>query len=891
MSNWRGCNAFAGAIALGLASIGVGEAGEAGAVPARGGAANLALVAAASTSFVSGHETLGALNDGFSPAHSDDKSHGAYGNWPRNGTQWVQYEWSQPVATRQIEVYWFDDQRGVRLPKACRLLRWDGTAFVAVAGAQGFGLEANKFNVTAFPEIVTAKLRIEIDSNGSSSTGVLEWRVLDSGASPNFPPVVDAGVDRVVVQSGATHLSGSVRDDGKVREAPSVRWVKASGPGEVAFGERERLETTARFSAPGEYVVELVADDGQATSTDRVSVAVTAPVAGGHLRPVWTGDYEVSSPFWRPRLRNLIVNWIPHCVRKIEDPATPEGGIGNFVQAGRKLAGEGDARHTGPVFANTWVYNTLEAMCLAQQVGATGDEELAAAQARLRQTVDDWVPKILGAQEPDGYIHTMYTIQGHPRWRNKGDHEGYQAGYLISAAMAHYTMTGGRDTRLFDAARRLADCWVANIGPAPKRAWYEGHQELEQTLVRFARFIEDKEGAGRGRKYVELARFLLDSRRDGDAYDQSHLPVTRQYEAVGHAVRALYSYSGMVDIAMETGDVDYHSAVQSLWNSIVNRKYYVTGGVGSGETSEGFGPDYSLPNNAYCESCANCGELFFQHKMQMAYRDARYADLYEETLYNAILGDVDLEAKNFTYTNPLDSSHGRYLWHGCPCCVGNIPRTLLQLPTWMYGRSADAVYVNLFAGSAVTLDRVAGTTVRLVQTTDYPWGERIRLEVQPAAPCQFTLKIRVPNREVSALYTSTPPVAGLLALSVNGKPVTPSVAQGYAGIAREWHAGDTVEWAVPLVVQRVKGDDRIAATRGRVALRYGPLVYNIESVDQSLDGVLSPSAALATEWRSDLLGGVRVIRGEFADGKLLLAIPNYARLNRGGRSVVWVKDR
>ena len=182
-----------------------------------------------------------------------------------------------------------------------------------------------------------------------------------------------------------------------------------------------------------------------------------------------------------------------------------------------------------------------------------------------------------------------------------------------------------------------------------------------------------------------------------------------QYEAVGHAVRASYSYAGMSDVAMETGDVDYQSAVMSLWDNMVNRKYYVTGGIGSGETSEGFGPDYSLRHNAYCESCSSCGLIFFQHKLHLAYHDAKYVDLYEESLYNALLGSIDLAGENFYYQNPLDCNHARYDWHGCPCCVGNIPRTLLMLPTWTYSKSDDGVWVNLFVGSTVTVEDVAGT--------------------------------------------------------------------------------------------------------------------------------------------------------------------------------------
>ena len=396
--------------------------------------------------------------------------------------------------------------------------------------------------------------------------------------------------------------------------------------------------------------------------------------------------FKLSSPLWSSRSKALITHWIPHCYQKLSEPKLPEGGIENFVQAGNKLAGRAYVRNVGPPWSNAYVHNTVESMCWALMVAPQGDREIVAAQEAMRAKLNDWIPKILAAQEPNGYLHTLYTLGGLKPWTHKPDHEGYTAGYFIESAIAHYLMTNKSDDRMYRAARKLADCWYDHIGPAPKQAWYDGHEELEQALVRLAWLVDDVEGPGKGRKYIELAKFLLDCRKNGESYDQSHLPVIQQYEAEGHAVRAAYCYSAMAAVAMETGDIDYHSAVQSIWNNIVNKKYYVTGGVGSGETSEGFGPNYSLPNNAYCESCSGCGELFFQHHLNLAYGDAQYADLFEETLYNAVLGDIDLKGDNFTYTNALDSAGARYPWHGCPCCVGNIPRTLLMLPTWIYAK-------------------------------------------------------------------------------------------------------------------------------------------------------------------------------------------------------------
>jgi hypothetical protein len=277
--------------------------------------------------------------------------------------------------------------------------------------------------------------------------------------------------------------------------------------------------------------------------------------------------------------------------------------------------------------------------------------------------------------------------------------------------------------------------------------------------------------------------------------------------------------------------------------------------------------------------------------MHLMCQDAKYADLYEETLYNAILGDVDLEAKNFTYTNELDSRRARYLWHVCPCCVGNIPRTLLMLPTWMYAKSADSLYVNLFIGSTATVGEVAGTKVQMVQATDYPWSGKVAITVNPEVEKRFSDKVRAPNRNVSGLYAGTPDSNGIVSIAVNGSPITPAIEKGYATISRTWKAGDKIDLVLPMKVQRVKASDKVRADAGRVALRYGPLIYNIESVDQDVDLVLGPGSVLSVEWKPDLLGGVTVIKGAFTNGDAMTAIPNYVRSNRGGRSIVWLRDQ
>jgi len=715
-----------------------------------------------------------------------------------------------------------------------------------------------------------------------------------------------AGVDRVAVLPGKTYLLGYAGYGEPPRPArggrgaevppppenpgppPTSRWSKESGPGMVTFANTEALVTTATFSTPGAYVLNLTVDNGQTTASSSLNVTVETPPPKDKLDAVYTKNFKINNPLWNARAKALIVNWIPHCVDQINrtDLTQGPGGIDNFIEAAKALAGEPHEAHKGYVFSNAWVHQTVESMSIALMIDPQGDPEIIKSHEKMRATLEDWIPKILAAQHPDGYLQTAFTLRNVQRWpdrwtpQGRGNHEGYTAGYFLESAINHYQMTDKKDSRLYNAAKKLADCWYDNLGPPPKKEWFDGHQEMEQALVRFGRFVDDMEGGGKGQKYIQLAKFLLDCRKGGTEYDQSHLPVIQQYEAVGHAVRAVYTYSGMADVAVETHDVDYQSAVKSLWDNIVNKKYYLTGGVGSGETSEGFGPNYSLRNGAYCESCSSCGEIFFQWKMNLAYHDAKYADQYELTMYNALLGGMDLEGENFYYTNPLDANTPRTPWHACPCCVGNIPRTLLMLPTWTYAKSADGVYVNLFIGSTITVENVAGTDVQMVQATEYPWNGKVSITVNPKAQKNFSVRIRVPNRDISSLYKSTPDANGVTSIAVNGSAVKPTIDKGYAVITRAWKAGDKIDLVLPMKIQRIKASEKIEADRNKVSLRYGPLVYNIEKVDQDITKALSPGSAVTTEWKGDLLGGIMVIKGTFEDGTPMMAIPNFARTNR-----------
>ena len=873
---------------------------------------NLAIIANPSSSngylyksSVSGYHSvsnLDALNDGVIPAISENTSGDVYIGWSHYTTHYVQYDWTRSVETSEIAIYWFNDNGPIHLPKAFRLLYWNGDNFIPVENISGDNVLGNQLNPIRFDKIRTTKLRLEIDSERRSATGILEWMVYASDKSISYPPLVNAGVDRDLILGGKTYLSGIVKS---LTALNKIVWTKESGPGKVKFDNAKATETTAVFSAPGDYVLALTTIESKQRYSSFLNIRVHEPPPAKRLDVVYTQGYELDSPLWNESVKAIIVNWIPHCIDQINrtDLKSGGGGIDNFVEAAKALRGEPHGPHKGLPWANAWVHQTLESMCIAMMVDPQGDQDIIEAQTKMKMTLEDWIPKIIAAQEPDGYLQTGYTLRDTIRWRerwsaeNRGTHAGYQAGYFIESAINHYMLTDGKDKRLYDAAKKLADCWVDNIGPG-KKEWFDGHQEMEQALVRFGRFVNDMEGNGRGDSYISLAKFLLDCRGGGGEYDQSHLPVQQQYEAVGHAVRAAYSYSGMADVAAETGDMDYQSAVMSLWNNIVNKKIYLTGGIGSGENAEGFGHNYALPNKAYCESCSSCGMIFFQHKMNIAYHDAKYADLYEETIYNALLGSLDLEGKNFYYQNPLTSTREREPWSGCPCCVGNIPRTLLMIPTWTYVKSDGGIYVNLFIGSTILVEDVAGTNVEMIQKTDYPWKGDVTIIINPEQSKTFTIYVRVPDRRTSELYMSNPQVSELHSLSVNGKSVTPKTKNGYVAITGTWKKGDIIDLQLPMEIQRIKADEKIEADRGMVALRYGPLIYNFETADQPDINQALGSGPLSIEWRDDLLDGVMTIKGSWADGTPLLAIPNYARNNRNTQyvedksvsSMVWMKN-
>lgn len=856
---------------------------------------NLAPLATPATSYVSPHESLDAFYQTDEPRDSADKSRLAYGNWPRTGVQWVDLVWHQPISTDAIEVYWYDDQRGVRLPASSRLLAWLDGDWRPVPGAGELGRTRNAWHRLDFPAVRTDRLRLELTGDGEYSTGIIRWRVYDSGATPNFAPRVTAGHDRVAVVGGPTWLTGTVADDGKPGGAPRLAWSRAAGPGEVAIAPAGDGAWEATFAAPGEYRLRLTADDGELSGSDELAVRVvpaafSAPLAEAPLAP-----FSLGPGLWRERVKAVIEQWIPHLIAKLNDPDLAEGGLNNYLAAAEKLAGRDAPAHRGYPWADAYLLNAIESISLALLVEPGDDADLRAAQDHLRATLDVWVPAIVAAQEPDGYFDTLTTLSGAPRWapQRRGMHEGYVAGYFIDAGLAHAALVGPGRSALYAATRRLADCWVRNVGAGPGQVpWWDGHETFKISLTRLADEVAAREGPAAAQPYRDLVSYMLATREGGAEYDQSHVLPIHQYEAVGHSVRAAYLYAAVADEARLTQDPAWLGAALSQHANVAERKLFVTGGLGSGETSEGFGPDWSLAQGAYAETCAGCATVFWQQSLLRTAGAGEHGDLSAAALYNNVLGGLDLEGRNFTYTNALDSSEARYPWHVCPCCVGNVSRVLLELPRWTYARGPGALWVNHYLAAEMDAGPVSGTPVRVRQETNYPWDGRVVLTVEPRSAKQFALHLRLPAATAPALYPATPVgEVAPVSLRVNGA-VQPVVARdGYVTVERLWQPGDTVELELPLPIERLRADERVGALQGLVALRRGPLVYTFESVDQPLDQALAADAPLRAEWRPELLGGVMAIVGEWADGSPLLAVPNYARLNRGGRAVVWVQEQ
>ncbi len=621
------------------------------------------------------------------------------------------------------------------------------------------------------------------------------------------------------------------------------------------------------------------------------------------VKPVPFTEVHINDQFWAPRLETNRKVTIPYAFKKCEET----GRIANFAIAGGLMKGE----HRGSYpFDDTDVYKILEGASYALMLHP--DPE-------LDKYLDGLIVKIAAAQEDDGYLYTCRTNHskrlinwfGKERWSKlSGSHELYNAGHMYEAAVAHYQATGKRT--FLDVAIKNADLIAGVFGPNKKRD-PPGHQIIEMGLVKLYRATGNE-------KYLKLAKFFLDERgrphgrRLYGEYSQDHKPVTEQDEAVGHAVRASYMYSGMADIAALTGDSDYLKADDRIWENVVSKKLYITGGIGARGGGEAFGDNYELPNmSAYCETCAAVGNVFWNHRLFLLHGDAKYIDVMERTLYNGLISGVSLEGKLFFYPNPLEShgQHHRSPWFGCACCPGNITRFMPSVHGYAYARRDDILYVNLFIGgsAAIEMDK---KSVQIKQETRYPWDGAVKITVNPRKSREkFAIYIRIPgwarNQPVpSNLYRYMNTSDEKVTLKVNGEQIAFDMEKGYARIRRTWTKGDVIELNMPMPIRRVLAHEKVEDDRGKVALQRGPLVYCAEWPDNKdghvLNLLLPDDASLLAEYREELLNGVVVIRGtafglkRADDGKPLVkteqdfvAIPYYAWAHRGaGEMAVWL---
>jgi uncharacterized protein len=636
-----------------------------------------------------------------------------------------------------------------------------------------------------------------------------------------------------------------------------------------------------------------------------VTPQAAPPARDYPVQPVPFTAVHCDDVFWAPRIETNRLVTIPFAFQQCEK----SGRIDNFERAARILHGEVVENRKPPPypFDDTDPYKVLEGASYA--LAASPDPV-------LQHYLDGLITKIGAAQEPDGYLYTARTINpehphawsGSERWTKDPDesHELYDAGHLFEAAAAHYQATG--ETNLLFIAIKEANLLCDTFGPEKLHIW-PGHEIVEMGLVKLYRVTGDA-------RYLNLAKFFLDVRGPGgDEYHQSKVKPVDQREALGHAVRAGYLYSGMADVAALTGDQRYLQAIDAIWDNVVSKKLYITGGIGAVGAGEAFGPDYFLPNmSAYCETCAAVANDYWNQRLFLLHADAKYIDVLERTLYNGLLSGVSLDGKGFFYPNPLESNgqHGRSPWFGVACCPGNITRFLASVPGYVYAQQGDNVYVNLYVGGNASLKLDNGTSIHLTQDTRYPWNGNVRLAVAPDRKSKFTLLLRIPGWArgepvPSDLYQFADHTDERFAVRINGQLQQVPLVKGYLALKRSWKKGDAVELDLPMPVRRVKANDHVQADRGRLALQRGPLVYCAEWPDNPEGKVrnlmLKPDAPLSAEFRANLLNGVEVIKGRAVSvtrdqaGALVhteqdfQAIPYFAWANRGrGQMAVWLAD-
>ena len=574
---------------------------------------------------------------------------------------------------------------------------------------------------------------------------------------------------------------------------------------------------------------------------------------------------KINDNFWSPRLSKHVSATLPVCIDQIENQT---GRIRNFENAAK-----GEGEHSGIFFDDSDVYKALEGM--AYSLINNPDSE-------LEKKADEWIDKFAAAQQPDGYINTFYTLTGlDKRWTNMDKHEMYCAGHMIEAGVAYYQATGKR--KLLDVCIRMTDHMMSQFGPG-KRHWVPGHEEIELALVKLYQTTQEQ-------KYLDFAYWLLEERGHGHGtmgdegkwnpvYYQDIVPVRQLTDISGHAVRCMYLYCGMADVAALKNDTGYIAAMDRLWDDVVHRNMYITGGIGSSRDNEGFTEDYDLPNlDAYCETCASVGMVLWNQRMNQLTGDSKYIDVLERSLYNGALAGISLGGDRFFYVNPLESKgdHHRQEWYGCACCPSQLSRFLPSIGNYIYASSDDALWVNLYIGNTGQI-RIGETDILLTQETDYPWDGSVKLTISTSQPLEKEIRLRIPN------WCKT------YDLSINGKRINVSEEKGYA-VIKDWKSQDVIALDMDMPVEIVAADPHVKENFGKRAIQRGPLVYCMEEIDnpEYFDQIqLSPSTTFQTAFVSDILNGIKTIK---TNGRAQSAtfIPYYAWDNRkAGKMRVWI---
>ena len=589
-------------------------------------------------------------------------------------------------------------------------------------------------------------------------------------------------------------------------------------------------------------------------------------------RPVPFNQVSINDDFWSPRIKAHALNTLQTCITQTQDSTNR---ISNF----EKAAGLQKGNHEGFYFDDSDVYKAMEGIAYSL---------ITNPNSKYEALVDKWISLIAKSQQADGYLNTYYTLN-HPdkRWTDMEKHEMYCGGHMIEAAVAYYQATG--KTTFLEVAKRFADYLGNTFGPG-KRHWVPGHQEIELALVKLYHVTND-------RKYLDLAHWLLEERGHGQgkgdiwekshwgpAYCQDDVPVSEITDIKGHAVRAMYLFTGMTDVAAEKDIPEYVEALKRVWEDVTSRNMYITGGIGGSGTNEGFTEDYDLPNKtAYCETCASIGMVFWNNRMNLLSKDAKYVDVLERALYNGVLSGVNLEGNLFFYVNPLESDgdHHRQQWFGCACCPSNISRFIPSVGSYIYLENDNELFVNLYMGNETNFE-INKTRLKFRQITDYPWGGKIVFQVDPEKPVSFNLKLRIPGWCKS------------FQVLLNGKSVSPqSVENGYLSIQNSWKKGDQVTLSLDMPVEKMKADEKVSENTGKRAIQRGPLVYCIEQTDNKNvnpdEITINQDAVFSVLPGEGKLENMRIltITGQ---GRRLTFVPYFAWDNREpGKMKVWVK--